>query len=460
MRSWKKCLAAVCAATCAAVAFAAGDRKPDVALRFHGVIGQSAAPNEKPLGFTGVKSLIELPGERVLFVGDDGGLYEIRDGRPFATGKPARGSFLDFDGRTLRALGQYSGVWEFDLATLDAKRIVGPNGVRWDLAGVRPETPNHPFADRCKFVTWDPKGDRMMAYDEKCAELGELFPLPERKDKCRIEGFGFMPGSGDLLVVSYWPDCHIFRFRPNGDQVLTDGWPVRRGFGYLRTSGGRIWHAGTPSVLPLQDNMVYQKAFSASPECELTGYARQGGCEFVGTSQGLYVKEPGELGFNRRFGGIGRLTALAINDGYVFLSMGEKIRWLRLDGDEYEPFGSSDALGLRINNGNNWADRIVDMAPDGPGWIKVATGKAGRWRFRRVPPVEYVNHRKLWIRESADACVKVTEKTPSAKLLDLLAKADVPGGLEVGKIAAQGKWLVVEDVRNRRLLRFKVTKER
>lgn len=87
--------------------------------------------------------------------------------------------------------------------------------------------------------------------------------------------------------------------------------------------------------------------------------------------------------------------------------MGEKIRWLRLDGDEYEPFVSSDALGLRIDNGNNWRDRILDMVPDGPGWLKVATGRAGRWRFRRVPPIEYVNHRKLWIRESSDECTKV-----------------------------------------------------
>lgn len=73
-----------------------------------------------------------------------------------------------------------------------------------------------------------------------------------------------------------------------------------------------------------------------------------------------------------------------------------------------------------------------------------------------MPPIEYVNHRKLWIRESSDECTKVASKTPSAKLFELLAKADVPGSLEVGKIAAQGKWLVVEDVCGHRLLRFRV----
>jgi hypothetical protein len=60
-----------------------------VALQFHGVIGQSAGPSEEPLPFTGVTSLVELPGNRVVFAGDDGMLYEIRGGRPVATGRPA-----------------------------------------------------------------------------------------------------------------------------------------------------------------------------------------------------------------------------------------------------------------------------------------------------------------------------------------------------------------------------------
>ena len=46
-------------------------------LEFHGVIGQSAGPSEEPLPFTGVTSLVELPGNRVVFAGDDGMLYEL-----------------------------------------------------------------------------------------------------------------------------------------------------------------------------------------------------------------------------------------------------------------------------------------------------------------------------------------------------------------------------------------------
>lgn len=91
-----------------------------VVLQFHGVIAQSAASNEDPLPFTGVTSLVGLPGGRVVFAGDDGMLYEIRGGKPVATGHPAKAARLDFDGRTLRSLGLYQGVWEIDVNTFES----------------------------------------------------------------------------------------------------------------------------------------------------------------------------------------------------------------------------------------------------------------------------------------------------------------------------------------------------
>lgn len=429
-----------------------------VTLTFHGVIGQSAAVDEDPLAFTGVRSLVGLPDERVVFIGDDGLLYEIRDGRPVSTGKPAKGTWLDFDGHVLRSLGVYTGVWEVDDKTFESRQVIASTGVRWDLAGVRPETPNHPFYGRCKFVTWDPKRDQMIAYDTMGHETGELFPLPPRKQNCRIEGFGFLPETGDLLVLTYWPDLQIYRYRPDGSLVRDAGWPVRRGFGTLRRNGEGIWHCGTDSIVRLRDNMVGMKTLKVGAESELTGYARQGKRAFIGTSQGLYVKEPGETAFNHRLGGIGRLAGLAVNDGFIYLTAGDRIRWLRLDGDEYEPFASSDRLLMRIDNGNNWKDRILGLAADGKGWLKVATGDAGCWRFRTEAPVEHVNERKLWQKVSAERCESVS-RAPTAKLLELLQALQVPRGLEVGQVAAQGNWLVVEDVKNYRLLRFRIGKK-
>ena len=49
----------------------------------------------------------------------------------------------------------------------------------------------------------------------------------------------------------------------------------------------------------------------------------------------------------------------------------------------------------------------------------------------------------------------MSTRKPTAKLMALLSAASVPRGMEVGKIASQGPWIVVEDVRNHRLLRFK-----
>ena len=429
-------------------------------LEFHGVIGQSAAPGELPLAFTGVSSIIELPGERVLFIGDDGGLYEIVDGRPVFTGKPAHGGWLDFDGVTLRSFGRYSGVWEIDPLTLDARRVAAPSRVRWDLAGVRPETGPQPFAGRCKFVTWDPGADTMEAYDGQGACLGALMPMPERKGTRRVEGFGFLPGSGDLMMLSYWPDMRIRRFRADGSEVIGKGWPVRRGMGSLRGSGGRIFHCGPGSILPLSDSMeAAQRPITVGREQLLTGYARQGSREYIGTSQGLYVRAPGKSGFNRRLGGIRKLTALAVCDGKVFMSMGEKIRWMYLDGDEHEPFGSSDALEMRIANGKNWTDRILDIAPEGPGTLRVAAGNAGRWRFTLTPPLDYARHREYWTLESKERCERVAdEPSTSPELAAVLDSADVPGGCNPGKVASDGEWLVVEDMRNYRLLRFRVAR--
>ena len=428
-----------------------------VALSFHGVIGQSACEGEAPLAFTGVKSLVGLPGERIVFIGDDGMLYEIRAGRPVSTGRKAAGSRLDYDGKSLRSLGLYSGVWEIDTETFESRRTISQSGVRWDIAGVRQEKTGHPFSDKCKFVTWDRSRDAMIAYDGSGAALGDLFPLPPRKGSGRIEGFGFLPDTGDLLVATYWPDSRICRFRGDGSQFVGNGWPIRRGIGFLCSDGGRLWHCGTEFLLSLKDNMSAPRMYSVGSESELVGYARQGDLEFIGASQGLYVRNPGEKSFSRRLGGIGRLTALAINDGFVFMSMGEKIRWMYLDGDENEPFASSDRLELRIGNGANWKDRIVDLASDGDGWLKVAAGAAGCWRFRHEPPLEYVNHRKFWTRISSERCESVSMKKPSAKLVELLASTSVPGGFEAGKIAMQGRWIVVEDIRNHRLLRFRAS---
>jgi len=423
-------------------------------LQFHGVMGQSAAKGEAPLEFTGVSFLSEGPCGRVFFGGDDGKLYELKDGEIIRTGVRMQGRFLDWDGKTVRALGQHD-VWEVDPATLAFKHVIRTRDFRFDLAAVVPDDPVHPFTAKGKYVTYDKKRDALLVLDEKGAERGGLFPLPERLSKSEIISLGFLPDSGDLVAVSYYPDLRIYRFTAEGTQVTGHGWPARRGFGFFRKSGGELYHCGTPTLVRMEENLAGAQGnvFRVGKEHFTCGYAKQGDREYIGTSQGLYVKEPGETEFRKRLGGIRPLTALAVNGKYVYMSMGGTIRWMYLDEDEKGPFASSDDHIFRVNGG--WTEKPYDLIPDGDNLL-VAAGKLGTWRFKPFLPPAYAFNRKHWEQVSTNVCTELSVGKPSCELLGFLSSAEVPDGLEPGKIASQGKWLVVEDRKNFRLVRFRI----
>jgi len=426
-------------------------------IQFHGVMGQSAAEGDAPVEFTGVSFLTDGPDGRVFFGGDDGKLYELKDGKIVRTGVRMQGRFLDWDGTTFRALGHHD-VWEADPATFAFKHAIGTPEFRFDIAAVVPDDPTHPFAGKGKYVTYDKKRDALLALDEKGAERGELFPLPERREKSEIVGLGFLPDSGDLVASSYYPDLRIYRFKADGTQVTGHGWPARCGFGFFRKFGGKLYHCGTPAVLRMEENLAGARgnAFRIGNEHVTCGYAKQGDRDYIGTSQGLYVKEPGETEFRKRMGGIRPLTALAVNGKYVYMSMGGTIRWLYLDEDATGPFASSDDNVLRVNGG--WTEKPYDMVPDGDDLL-VAAGKLGTWRFKPFLPPVYAVHRQHWERVSTNFCDRITTEKPAKEGLDFLATANVPGGCEPGRIARQGQWIVVEDRKNFRLLRFKIKRD-
>ena len=66
----------------------------------------------------------------------------------------------------------------------------------------------------------------------------------------------------------------------------------------------------------------------------------------------------------------------------------------------------------------------------------------------------------MWLPLSADPPERATSRRPSEKLLKMLAAASDSRGIEVGKVAASGRWIVAEDVKNHRLLRFRVESKR
>ena len=423
-----------------------------LSVSFHGIMGQSARPDEKPLSFTGVTCLTDGPDGRVFFGGDDGLLYEVKAGRPIGTGVRMQGSALHWDGRVLRALGG-DDVWEVDPMTFRFRNVVKAQNRRFDLAAIIPSDPSHPFARYGRYITYDAGRDALVALDDAGRETGVPFPLAARKKKSILCGLGFLP-CGDLVAVSYYPDLRLYRYRADGTQMTGCGWPVNRGFGYFRTSGGETYHAGTARLVRLSDNMAGARdnVLQAGAEGSLRGYARQGTREFLATSQGLYFRDAGEETFRRRFGGIRPLSALAVNGKFVYMSMGGCVRRMYLDEDETGTFNLSDESYLRVNG--EWTLRPLDFRPDGEN-LRVAAGAGGEWLFAAIPPPGNNTVRRFWTCLSKIPCERVAEPLPD-ELVRLVRAANVPGGIVPGKMAREGKWLIVEDRRNFRLLRFKI----
>lgn len=424
-----------------------------VSVQFHGIIGQSALPNEEPLTFTGVTCLTQGPDGRVFFSGDDNKLYEIKEGRPVATGKNMQGNFLHWDGKVFRALGAYD-VWEIDPATLAFRHVIGTPKYRFDFAAVVPSDPKHPFAKFGRYITYDAKRDELVALDDKGEETGVPFAIAPRLQKAPICGLGFLP-CGDLITVSYYPDLRLYRYRADGTQVVGRGWPSNRGFGFIRTSGGETYHSGLHDLLRLADNLAGARnnKYEVEGGSTVRGYAKQGNCEYLATPQGLYVRREGEETFRRRLGGIGRLTALAVNGRYIYLSMGGTVRRMYLDADETGTFDLSDETFLRVNG--SWTLKPLDFRNEGEN-LRVASGEGGEWLFKTFPPPGHDTAQRYWVRLSEKPCETLSPAGERDKLLRLVKGVEVPGGIEVGKIARQGRWIVAEDTKHSRLVRFKI----
>jgi hypothetical protein len=424
-------------------------------VRFHGVMGQSAAADEPPLGFTGVTCLSDGPDGRVFFGGDDGLLYEIRNGRPVATGARMPGNFLHWDGKTFRALGA-NDVWEIDPKTLAFRHVVGTAKHRFDFAAVVPSDPKHPFAKFGRYVTYDAKRDALVALDDRGEETGVPFALAPRLQNAPVCGLGFL-ANGDLAVVSYYPDLRIYRYRADGTQFVGRGWPVNRGFGAVRLFGGEAYHVGREELVRLTDNMasIRRAGIRVGAEGRLMGYAKQGTREFVATSQGLYFRDAGEDEFRRRFGGIRPLSALAANGRYVYLSMGGTVRRMMLDADETTGFDLSDDGIFRVNG--SWTLQPLDFRVDGENLL-VAAGAGGEWLFKCFPPKANETAKRYWEQVSKEPCEAVNPPSVREKLLKAVSGVDVPGGFAPGKIARTGRWIVAEDPPRHRLLRFRIEK--
>ena len=374
-----------------------------VALVFHGVMGQSARVGETPLGFIGTFAVSDGPKGRIFVLGDDERLYEIKDGRTVSLDCPAKGFRLDWDGRTLRSMS-FHDVWEFEFdgERVTQRQTLGRGDRRFDLCAILPEgRPDHPFAALGKFFVYDKAREAIIACDDKGEERSVVVRLPSRKGDAYVSGVGFLPRSGDLVVVTHYPDLTIRRFDVTGREVLTPGWPITGGKGHFTRFGGRLFHCSETSLAEIVDDPRFRKRSELDVGSRPFGFASDGSHDYVACAYGLLVRHRGETGFSCRQGGIRPLDELTLADGRVGFRVGDTCGWMYLDN------GSEDAWG---------------------GWGKDMRG-----------------------------CGRASRQRPSKRLLDLLNAAQVPGGIEVGKVTGSGKWIVAEDRKNRRLVRFLVS---
>ena len=378
-----------------------------VSLVFHGVMGQSAPVGEPPLGFTGTFAVSDGPKGRLFVLGDDERLYEIRNGQTVALNCPAKGFRLDWDGRTLRSMSFHE-VWEytFDGEKATQRHAIGRGDRRFDLCAVLPEgRPDHPFARFGKFFVYDEGREAIVACDEKGEERSVVVRLPARKGGAFVCGVAFLPGSGDIVVVTHYPDMAIRRFDATGREVLTSGWPIARGKGHFTRFGKRLFHCSETSIAEIADDPRLRKGGELDVGSRPFGLVSDGSRDYLASACGLLVRDRGEAGFLRRQGGIGPLDELTLEDGRVGFRAGESRGWMYLDNVPDDLWGE-------------WGKDVREI------------GRAAR-------------------------------KNPSKRLLDLMKAAQVPGGIDVGKVTGSGKWVVAEDLRNRRLVRFCVlTQER
>ena len=369
------------------------------ALEFSGVLGQSASEGCPPVDFLGALCVAEDPAGRVWFHGGGRTLCRIEkegDFTPFAV-SPIAFNMLFPDGARLWA----NAGRELVAITVDAGGTPrAGDRVKLDLpfakGAVRPESDGHPFAKVGKFFASDDKRGKIVCYDARGTRIGDFADVPSTGRPSPVCAMSFLPETGQLVTVTGFPDCRIYRFNPDGSRDDTCGWPIFRGYGFFQTAGGRLWHLNGAAMMEVRKGFSVATAErrNIGPAASTRGYAedRRTGCRYVASYQGLCWAKPGEAGYPHRIGGIPRLETLMLDRGAVIFSTGiERVRQLWLDDAPDTPLSSVDTL----QNQHSWTAALTAISPFGRDFISV-TAKGGPELFVFWPDERTKNNRRKW----------------------------------------------------------------
>ena len=208
------------------------------------------------------------------------------------------------------------------------------------------------FAAKGKIFALDGRDVHAFSIDGK--PLGIVLTLPELLNKCPYTTLAILPGSGDLLAASYYPDLKFYRFQADGTEFKKDGWPI---------SG---WVTGTAFA----EGRIWGFHFAA------TGYSAS---EYPCWKR-LQVRSAAAT------------PPLALNGSQIVASLGNRLYGLKLDDAHDSPLSCQGNEPWRVGNG--WSGESDGIVPDGKAFLVYDRKGKILWRFQ--PQVQGAER---WVRQ-------------------------------------------------------------
>ena len=337
-------------------------------------LGQSAGSAEPPVPWIGCESCAnDAKGDVYL----SGGLV-IRAGKshPEHLARTVNGVLVS-DGCDLYAFLPSSGELRHVKILEDGLADGGAFcsfGIPYCRFGMAPAGTVGGFAKRAKVVCLDAASRRVLAWDANGRRIGVLFEYRNRlngRDDIAY-GVGILSGSGDLLIgTGHRPEARIFRFADDGSEVASGAWPCAAAGNRFVFAGGKTWALGVDAIelgeVPGRGLGFGVKSYVAQ------GLARGTEGWWLGTTQGaqFYPDSHAHPGGEptRRIGGIPDASAVALENGMVYVLSGRRVLAMWLDDRPDAPLASDWS----------WGESRF------PSDVQSTTAEADGWRIRWDP---------------------------------------------------------------------------
>ena len=285
-------------------------------------------------------------------------------------------------------------------------------------------------AGRQRFLSLDTREKKVFGWTRDGKELGTVLDLREMKaPSCVAEH----PGSGDILVATYWPENKIHRFRGDGTEVRDSCWPAV-GAPEIANVGDDTWAYAGGAVRVGRGTTERAQAKFGLDAYPVRGIAASSDGLWLATGQGAQfypASDPGRCAL--RVGGISA-TALAACNGHVYVAAGSKLFDFLLD----------DGPGDRIRSDESWKWNLSERFP-GANITAVMKGEG----------VLYLKDSSL----NRVIAFNPGEETYSRRDRRFFAVADMEVKGESEKMRSrEGEWVVAYDAERHAINRYRVRK--